>query len=82
MGIAARVLYKILCCRVPSRFKKIRVRFRKPVYPGDSLNIQIWRHSSENDQQIVVFRTIVPERDCVVLDGGEFTYLLGQRARL
>lgn len=82
MGITARVLYKIFCCRVPSRFKKIRVRFRKPVYPGDSLKIQIWRHSSENDQQIVVFRTIVPERDCVVLDGGEFTYLPGQRARL
>ena len=82
MGIAARILYQIFCSRVPSRFTKIRVRFTKPAYPGELLKIQIWRKSIEDGQQIVVFRAIAPERDFVVLDGGEFTYLLGPRASL
>lgn len=69
MGFAARALYKHFCKGEPRRFKSIRVRFSSPTLPGETLETQMWVQGTT-----VYFRTLVKERNKVVIDGGEFTF--------
>lgn len=49
----------------PRRFKSIKVRFAKSVYPGDTLVTRMWKESDTR----VVLETRVKERDEVVIKG-------------
>lgn len=48
----------------PARFRSMKVRFSKPVYPGDTLRSEFWAGGGS-----LKFRTFVGER--LVLDAGE-----------
>lgn len=48
-----------------SRMKHFEARFTAPVYPGETLLVHLWL-----EQASVSFRTLVAERDVVVLDHG------------
>jgi peroxisomal enoyl-CoA hydratase 2 len=41
-GHCGQLLLAALCDNDPNRFRKIKVRFSSPVYPGDTLNILTW----------------------------------------
>lgn len=69
MGFATRALYKHFCKGDPRRFKSIRVRFSSPTLPGETLETQMWVEGTT-----VYFRTLVKERNKVVIDGGEFVF--------
>ncbi|TMW58674.1 hypothetical protein Poli38472_010233 [Pythium oligandrum] len=69
MGFATRALFKHFCKGDPSRFKSVRVRFSSPTFPGETLETQMWVQGTT-----VFFRTIVQERQKVVIDGGEFVF--------
>ncbi len=65
MGFSARAVLRHFCQNEAQHFKSIRVRFAKPVFPGESLLTRMWHLPEEN---AVVFETTVPERDAVVLN--------------
>jgi acyl dehydratase len=65
-GFAGRALLKHFADNKPERFKSMRVRFSKEVYPGDTLITEMWQ--TDNG---VLFQTKVKERDVVVLSGGQ-----------
>ncbi|MYD42790.1 MAG: hypothetical protein F4W90_02745 [Gammaproteobacteria bacterium] len=67
-GHCAQSLLAGLCDGDHTRFKKIKVRFSSPVFPGDDLKIRAW---SDGDGR-VVFEGVVADR--VVVSNAYFEY--------
>lgn len=65
-GMAGRVLLRQLCGNEPKYMKRLDCRFTAPVYPGEQLEMSIWR---EGDRQ-AFFRVNVVGRNVVALDNG------------
>lgn len=68
VGIMTHALVKTCCDYDPSRFKRMRLRFSAPVYPGDTIRTEIWRDGNE-----IAFRCRSLEQAKVVINNG---YLL------
>ena len=64
-GIAGWVMVRDLCAYDHTRLKELDVRFSKPVFPGETLEFDIWQDGDE-----VSFRGRVAERNVVVMDEG------------
>lgn len=65
LGVASHAILKVCCDYDATRLKSLRLRFSAPVYPGETVRTEIWRHGSA-----VSFRSRVVERDTVVLNNG------------
>ena len=68
MGVATHALIKSCCDYDTSRFKRMRLRFCAPVYPGETIRTEIWIIGNE-----MAFRCKSLEQDKVVINNG---YLL------
>lgn len=68
LGVMTHALMKTCCDYDPSRFKRMRLRFSSPVYPGETIRTEIWRNGKE-----IAFRCKSLEQDKVVINNG---YLL------
>jgi len=64
-GVTGWALVSALCGGDPGRLRAMGTRFSSPVYPGETLRVEIWRRGDA-----VQFRTRVVERDVVVLSHG------------
>jgi len=64
-GISGHALLRTLCGWDASRLKEIGARFSSPVYPGETLRVEMWQRG-----EAVQFRTRAVERDVVVLSHG------------
>lgn len=64
-GMACLAAVQELCGDDPSRLKEIFTRFSRPVFPGDTVRIEMFE-----DGAVWRFRARVLERDAVVLDRG------------
>ena len=68
MGIATRAIIDAVADGDPDRLKSLSLRFSKPVYPGETLRISIFK---EGEGYRFSARAI--ERDLIVLDRGSAT---------
>jgi acyl dehydratase len=65
-GIACRAIVQQLCEHRPERLQAIRARLSSPVYPGETLRLDLWRLAAGE----VAFRAHVVERNVTVLSHG------------
>ena len=67
-GIAGRLLLHAVCGSDPARFKSMRARFSRPVFPGARLTVSIWV-----DGSCARFQTVDDDGQ-VVIDHGEVEF--------
>ena len=67
-GFASRAVLKTYAENDPDRFKSMKVRFAKPVYPGETLITEMWKETDTD----IIFRCKVMERDAEVLTNARF----------
>jgi acyl dehydratase len=65
-GIAGRAVLSTLCQGDPARLKRFDARFASPVFPGETIVVDVWNESKDR----AAVRARVKERDVVVLGNG------------
>jgi acyl dehydratase len=65
-GIAARAIVNGVCDHDPDWLESISGRFSAPAYPGETIQVEIWRIGERE----LVFRASVPERNAIVFNNG------------
>jgi acyl dehydratase len=68
MGLATRALIASIAGHDPSRLQSVAIRFSKPVFPGETLRVEIFETAAG-----IRFRAIAVERNVTVLDRGSVT---------
>ena len=64
-GIAGHALLKTCCGYDPAKLVSMEGRFSTPVFPGETIRTEMWR-----DGNVISFRSLIVERNAVVLTGG------------
>jgi acyl dehydratase len=64
-GMVGYVVVRQFCAGRAERLGALELRFTSPVYPGETLQIALWR-----DAGVVSFRARIAEREKIVLDNG------------
>ncbi|MGA0594018.1 MaoC/PaaZ C-terminal domain-containing protein [Enterovirga sp. CN4-39] len=62
LGVVGHALLRILGDYDAARFRSLAMRFSAPVFPGETIRVEIWRDGS--------FRASVPERGVVAVNNG------------
>jgi acyl dehydratase len=70
-GIAGHGLLALLCDYRPERLLAMDGRFSAPVFPGETLRIDIWRLNRGE----AAFRAVIPARDATVLTNGHCEFI-------
>jgi acyl dehydratase len=65
-GMAAQAVLRAVIDHDAARLRALAVRFTAPVYPGETVRVQLWRESA----QVLRLRARVEARGRVVLDQG------------
>eukprot|EP00457_Paulinella_chromatophora_P011966 gb/GEZN01012135.1/.p1 GENE.gb/GEZN01012135.1/~~gb/GEZN01012135.1/.p1 ORF type:complete len:306 (-),score=40.54 gb/GEZN01012135.1/:161-1078(-) len=76
MGYTARAFVKHYCGGSGKHFKSIRVRFAKPVLPGQTLVVEMWKDTAQPGH--IIIQTKVKETGKVVISNAEGYYHVPQ----
>ncbi|MGH8178438.1 MAG: MaoC/PaaZ C-terminal domain-containing protein [Steroidobacter sp.] len=69
-GMVGRALIKALCGDDPTKLQRLDVRFTSPVFPGEPLQVEIWKLATGD----AAFRLVATNRNVVVVDFGRFEF--------
>jgi acyl dehydratase len=71
-GIVGRAVLRALCAGRPEALRRMDVRFSSPVFPGETLRIEIWREGAGT----AALRAVIVERGVVAIDNGYVEFVM------
>ena len=69
MAFTSKVAIDKLCNGDPTRLKRLRVRFSRPVLPGQTITTKVWADSENPGRKIFAFETYNPAGQPVIKGG-------------
>jgi acyl dehydratase len=69
MAFTARVVVDGLCGGVPTRLKRLSVRFSRPVLPGATITTRVWPAGDRDGRRVFTYETRDPDGFAVIRDG-------------
>jgi len=69
MALCCKAVVDRLCDGDPRRLKRLRVRFTRPVLPGQTITVRIWPAGQNEGRAIYEFDTINPAGQAVIREG-------------
>ena len=72
MAFTSKVMIDHLCDHEPRRLKRLRVRFSRPVFPGQDITTAVWQDPQQADNaglSMYTYETYNPDGKAVIKDG-------------
>lgn len=69
MAFTSRAMIDQLCDGDPTRLKRLRVRFSRPVRPGQTITTRAWSDGEREGRRVYAFETATAEGQIVIRDG-------------
>jgi acyl dehydratase len=69
MAFTSKVMIDHLCNGDPHRLKRLRVRFSRPVFPGQTITTAVWPKPDRDNMKVYAYETVNPEGRAVITDG-------------
>jgi acyl dehydratase len=69
MAFTSKVMIDNLCGGDPTRLRRLRVRFVRPVFPGQTITTKVWREGDKTGREIYAYETYNPEGRAVIRGG-------------
>ena len=69
MAFTSKAVIDQLCGGDPKRLKRLRVRFARPVLPGQTITTRIWQEDSREGREIYGYETYNPQGQAVIRGG-------------
>jgi acyl dehydratase len=69
MAFTSKVMIDRLCGGDPFRLKRLRVRFTRPVLPGQIITTKVWPDGEREGRKVFAFETYNPEGRAVIKGG-------------
>ncbi len=69
MAFGARVIVERPCAGEPTRLRRLRVRFARPVYPGQTITTRVWDEGRRNGRRLFSYETFNPDGRAVIREG-------------
>ncbi len=69
MAFTSKVAIDKLCNGDPARLKRLRVRFSRPVLPGQTITTKIWHDADKSGRKVFAFETFNPNNQPVIKAG-------------
>jgi acyl dehydratase len=69
MAFTSKVMIDKLCGGDPRKLKRLRVRFSRPVLPGQVITTKVWAEGERDGHKIFAFETYNPEGRAVIRGG-------------
>jgi acyl dehydratase len=69
MAFTSKVMIDKLCSEDPTRLRRLRVRFSRPVRPGQAITTRVWSDGERSGRSVYTFETATAEWLKVIRDG-------------
>ena len=69
MAFTSKVIIDKICGGDPGRLKRLRVRFTRPVLPGQVITTKVWPDGEREHRKVVAFETLNPDGRAVIRGG-------------
>ncbi len=69
MAFTSKVMIDKLCGGDPLRLRRLRVRFTRPVFPGEAITTKVWPAGERDGRKVYDFETFNPSGQAVIKGG-------------